>query len=173
MTMSRRQIVRAPRKSRQWALTMANGTLVSIGDSIVVNLLAGLRTEVGQQFTNLTASAIRLRLYCSFDATSGVGDRVEFAWGIIWATDNAIAAGVASLPDPRSDNADWMAHGSVQVISESALRGAPRHSLVVIDNDSMRKQRENNSSLIFIAVANAHDDALNVRVNGRVLFLLP
>jgi len=167
--------IRSPRRPRQWGITHSNGAIVAAtqAGSLLVNLSAGVEASLGQTMANWTVSAIRFNLDFLFQATAVVGDRVAFAWGIILATADAVGAGATSLPDPNTDDGDWIAHGgSVVVADVAAVISAPRDSKIVIDNNSMRKVRENNSRLMLIIRATLLDDPISVFVSGRTLFLL-
>ncbi len=176
--MTNRSIVRtrSVRRARQWAIVRFTTSVIGTTEAqkSVVDLQAALETDLGFNLNNVTASAIRLRLNYHFAAGSTVGDSVQFAWGIIWASDDAIAAGAASIQNPANDSADWMAHGGGFIVSESTAQHVPRggENHIVI-NDSMRKQRENNSSLIIVHSAQTVQSTLQIHCVGRVLFLLP
>jgi len=170
------RIPRSARRARQWAITSATGSLIAVTDAamIVFDLQSGLETDLGFNLNNVTASAIRLRISYNFQATAVVGDQVIGDWGIGWFQDDAIAAGAASLPRPENDSFDWMAHGHFHVVADvPAVKSRPRDGQEMILNDSMRKQRENHSTLAMIVSAQVLEDPLTVNLGGRVLFLLP
>jgi len=168
--------IRSPRRARQWAITSATGSLIAVTEAakIFFDLQSGLETDLGFNLNNTTAGAIRLRLTVEFQATAVVGDRAHGDWGIGWFQDDAIAAGVVSLPNPTNDSFDWMAHGHFDVIADAAaVKSIPRNAQQMIVNDSMRKQRENHSTLGMVVSASVLEDPVNVNLGGRVLFLLP
>ena len=174
MTMTRVR-TRTARRARQWAITQNSTTLAGAAhsDNAVIQLQSGLETELAFNLHNVTASAIRMTLDFHYlvGSTIGVLNRVVF--GIIWASDDSIAAGAASVPSPADDNADWMAFGGGSFISESVVAHSPRDSRFVISNDSMRKQYENNSSLVLVVSSPSFVDGIGLHIVGRILFILP
>jgi len=67
-----------------------------------------------------------------------------------------------------------MAHKALLLVNESTALNAPRFSHFEINSDSMRKQRENHSSLRLIVSATLLTSTqVQIFVGGRVLFLLP
>jgi len=106
-------------------------------------------------------------------ATVVAGDRAVGAYGITLVSADAFAAGPASLPDPTADDADWIAHGSFAVVSPvAAVVSQNQFAEIHIDNDSMRKVRENNSVLALIIRATTLDDPISIFISGRTLFIL-
>ena len=174
--MTSRNIIRAPRRARQWGiLPGANGTIAATTDAAMVafDLQADLEVDLAHTLNNVTASAIRLDLGLAFAAGSAVGDLVMFHFGIAWILQEAVIAGGAALPNPRNDHYDWMAHGSRLVESHSTGKNMPVGGQIEIRNDSMRKQRENHSSLTLVVTASLLEFSIQVFVSGRVLYLLP
>jgi len=163
------------RRARQWAIVRNTTSVIGTTEAqkAVIDLQAALEVDLGFNLNNTTCSAIRLRLNYHFASGSTVGDSVQFAYGIMWASDDAIAAGAASLPNPADDSADWIAHGGGFIVSESTAQHVPRGANQMLENDSMRKQRENNSSLVMITSAQTVQSTLQIHTVGRVLFLLP
>ena len=165
------------RRARQWGITITNGTLGSPAaetSKVVFDLQAGLEIDLDYNLNNVTASAIRLDIVLSFLTASTIGtDSARGAYGVIWAGNDVIAAGNEFLPNPVDDSADWMAHGGFQIFSESIVAHVPEGGHRIMENDSMRKQRENNSSLVFICSGAVVTHAVQVAVMGRTLFLLP
>ncbi len=176
MTMRRAlPAVRAPRRSRQWGITHANGAIVTATDagSLLIDLGAGLVSDLGADLVNATVSAIRLQFDLNFQATAVVGDRSVGAWGIIVITQSAFDAGVASIPDPTFEDGDWMAHGTWNVAADVAgAISRPRDGQIVLKNDSMRKMRQANKVLALKFRPTLIDDPISIFVSGRVLFIL-
>jgi len=138
------------------------------------DLQSALETDLASNLHNTTVSAIRLDIHLTFATTAVVGDRARIGWGMGWFQNDAIAAGVASLPNPLDDHFDWVAHGTREVICDvAAVISRPRDGLIEVRNDSMRKQRENHSTFGCVVSANNLSDTLLVTIGGRVLFLLP
>ncbi len=176
MTSRNRNIVRAPRRARQWALqTGQNGTVAaaSHAGAIAIDLFTSIEAELGMTLNNVTLSAIRLAVGCQFFDASTVGDRVMLHWGVTWVTQDAFDAGAVSMPEPNADNADWMAHGAVLLVSEATGIHMPRGGQFLVTSDSMRKQRENNSLPVIIFQASLSEHSIQIFLGGRVLYLLP
>ena len=166
-----RQIIRSARRARQWTIINQNTTLNSMGS--IVDLSSALETSLGSNLHNSTVSALRLTFDFHFADASTIGDRVLAYFGVMWATNDAIAAGVASLPDPIVDSADWIMHGTRLLVSGSTALHQPRNAHMDFFGDSQRKQRENNSSLVLIAKNQVSDHGVQLFIGGRVLFILP
>jgi len=164
-----------PRRPRQWGITHLSGSIIAATEaaSITINLSAGVEGSLGQTMSNWTISAIRLRLTFHNQATAVVGDSAFGAWGIALVGLDAFVAGPASMPNPAVDDADWIAHGSFSTVADAAaVVSSPRNSLVVVDNNSMRKVRENSQVLALIMRGTVIQDPVTVNISGRVLFLL-
>ena len=152
-TRTNRIPIRAPRRARQWAITNANVSLIGTAEAfrVGVDLLAGLELELDMQLHNLTASAIRLNVTYRMSGAQQTDEDVV-AMGIAWIPQGAIALGGASLPDPVTAHYDWMFHDIRMLKGEGAADQdtTPRNGFVEIRNNSMRKQRENHSTLALI-----------------------
>ena len=167
----RRPVVRGARRARQWTIINKNATLSST--TAIIPLQDTLETALGFNLNNVTVTALRLTIDLQFATASTIGDRVLTYFGVIWAGNDAIAAGAASLPDPTVDPADWIMHGTRLIISDSILIHTPRNAQINFFGDSQRKQRENNSSLVLLAKNQVSDHGVQMFVGGRVLFILP
>ena len=168
--------LRGPRRARQWGITSATTSLISTAEAarVRINLSTSLETDLGVRLNNVTASALRLQITATFQATAIVGDQAAFMYGVGWFTDNASSVGPTVLPDPVADNWDWMAHGGVSLVADvAAVISMPRFGSFLLENDSMRKQRENNSGLSILFSGITIDDPITIRVQGRTLFILP
>ena len=170
--------VRTPRKERMWGITNQNFTIAAAtaATMVAIDLLAALKTDVGYDLPGVTASAIRLNVLYRMTTAQGT-DEDTVALGIGWISDTAFASGGAALPDPSTDHFDWMFHDIRTLKGEGAadLDQSPAVAgFLQIRNDSMRKQRENHSTLALIVRATQLQSAsVQVFVGGRVLFLLP
>ena len=164
-----------PRRPRQWSIINLNGSVINAANPIVFNLVADLEAALSDIANNWTASALRLQMTVERVAGGSASDFAQLMWGVGWFNNQALAAGVTSLPDPRADNADWYAHGVYHwhASGTGARNADDANSQVLVRTDSMRKQRENNSSLVMVVAAVASDVAVQVIVQGRVLFILP
>ncbi len=173
----RNRIVRAPRKERMWGIVDANGSLIAATAAamIFVDAMTLLRADVGYDLPGVTASAIRLNIGYR-KTTAAIGDDDTVAMGIGWVSDTAIAAGGAALPDPSTDHFDWMAH-DIRTVTASTGSDADQmntEGFYTVKNDSMRKQRENHSTLgLVFRCTLLQSVSIQVFVGGRVLFLLP
>ena len=165
---------RSARRARQWSIQPGiNATMTTAGTAIAFDLQAALETDIGSNLNNVTASAIRLAIGCNFAAGATIGQRVMLHYGVTWVGNDALGIGELALPDPVDDSADWMAHGARLISAESALQHVPQGAQFELVSDSMRKQRENNSTLVLILSASLIQSNIQVFVGGRVLFLLP
>jgi len=168
---------RAPRKERQWQVIAASGSLLSATEAnkLVIPLSNPAETALGIISNNWTASALRLIMSVDRTGSGNAADVARLMWGVTWAGNDAIAAGSASLPNPVNDNADWYAHGAYawHASGTGARNSDDANAQVEVFSDSMRKQRENNTSLIFIISSSFQDVAVQINLAGRVLFLLP
>ena len=139
-----------------------------------IDLGSALEASLGYVLNNITVSAIRLLVSLDFQATAVVGDRVQGSFGISLVSRDAFGIGGTSLPDPSADNADWIAHGAFSVVADvAAVFSRPRNGQWLIENNSMRKMRENNSILCLSFRATLLDDPISIGTSGRTLFLLP
>ena len=169
------RVIRAPRRPRQWGIFTGNGVVTSVteANSLLVDLSAPIETSLGQNMANWTISAIRLLVSVQFQATAVVGDRATLSWGIILVSNTAFADGPSAVPNPANTDADWMAYGAVNVVSDvAAVISRPRDGQFLISNDSMRKVRENSATLAMVFRGTLIDDPISVFIAGRVLYLL-
>ena len=121
-----------------------------------------------------TLYRVRGQVFASLDP--GAAD--EFAiigLGMIIVTDDAIAAGKASVPDPVSDpEAGWLWYGMLSIgasdvtTNPGAAEGVDR---LVIDTKAMRKVRDNESLVFVQSVGSSNDQAgtYNLLAGLRVL----
>ena len=175
MTMVRRQIARPPRRPRQWGIFQNSLAIAAAAQAsnAVADLGAPLETALGYNLNNVTVSAIRLRMDFGYTVGSSIGDLTRLSYGILWVNNDAVTIGPTAMPDPGLDDADWIAHGGASFISDSVVAHRPRFSSVFINNNSMRKQRENFSSLMLIISIASFSFNVGVHITGRTLFLLP
>ncbi len=160
-----------------WGIVETNFTIVTAtaAGMVGVNLMAALQADVGYDLPGVTASAIRLNV--SYRQTGAMnGDDDVLSMGIGWVSDTAVTAGGNALPDPSTDHWDWMFHDS-RALTASGTADADqvaRNGFFTIKNDSMRKQRENHSSLTIVVRATIlQSTTVQVFVGGRILYLLP
>ena len=154
MTTGRRTFARTPRRARQWAIGPTVGGSIVVANQagqLTFDLLNGLETDLGMQLHNVTVSALRYNVSYRLTTAQSTDD-VTIAMGIGWVSQEAIDVGGTSLPDPSTDHYDWMFH-DVRTISGTGTTDQdemPRGAFWSIENNSMRKQRENHSSLVAI-----------------------
>ena len=177
MTTRNRQIIRAPRKERMWGIVSVNFSIIANTAAAMVSasLMAFLRADVEYDLPGVTASAIRLNVMYR-QTTAQSTDEDTLAMGVGWISDTAIASGGAALPDPSTDHFDWMFH-DIRTLKASGSTDSdqtPFNGQFSIKNDSMRKQRENHSTLSLVVRATLLQSAsVQVFLGGRVLYLLP
>ena len=178
MTSRNLPAVRSPRRLRQWAInTTSGGTIVAATHAgmLVMDLLDGLETDLGFELHNVTASALRYNVTYRGTTWHSTDDNTV-ACGIAWVGKDALAAGGVSLPDPSEDHYDWMFHDIRTMTGET---GTDQDSVAAngywkISNDSMRKQRENHSTLVAIFRATLmQSTSIQIFLGGRALVLLP
>ena len=162
------------RRARQWSVINVNGTLIA-ASTLLINLTSALEAALSINANNWTASALRLKMVVIRTASGNAADFNRLMWGVGWFNNDAVAAGAVSLPDPSVDNADWYAHGAYawHASGTGAQNEDAANTQVELVSDSMRKQRENNSSLMLIINSVEGDVSVQVFIRGRVLFVLP
>ena len=146
MTTRTRRFSPGVRKTRQWGLVNVTIAIISAAHAtaVAVDLQNPLETAIGSNLHNVTVSAMRILISMNFQATCVAGDQANVFYGVTWATNDAIAAGALSLPEPTTDHSDWIAHGNIHAIADTAgVIQMPRFGQQMLVNDSMRKQREN------------------------------
>ncbi len=122
-------------------------------------------------FGDFTVRRLLGKIWAISTRASEANSYDSFAYGVIVATNDAVAVGPTALPTPRNDAADWMAFGEVAVPQTSTGLVASSHPLhtEVIDNKSMRKVNENNQTLVLILSAEGAQDSILVQTQGRML----
>jgi len=176
VTRNRQRIV-APRKERNWGIANfdASISVATQAGSSVGSLSGELETTLGMSAHNWTASALNFNVWAHSVIAGAIWDRTELAIGIGWFNDDAIAAGSSSLPDPATDDADWMYHSFMEFAARDTVANARfvPYEGYQVRNRSMRKQREAHSSLVVIIRAVVLQRTTAVHFSGRTLFLLP
>ena len=169
------------RRRRQWALQrlQTNLTPAGGGGKDAVDLLAQYRTRMGISHTQgMTVAAIRGALYPQFAAAPAVLDAQEVFVGITVVSQDAFASGASALPDPATDDADWVWHNWMYVpaSSTSIVSAAWEGLRLDIHNKSMRKMEQANKTLVIVATnlnISGNDVTINVLGYTRTLLLLP
>ena len=176
--MTNRNRIRLPRMPRMWGVAIANGTIAvaTSAGKAVFNLQANLESDIGSTLHDATASAIRLNVNYRLQSAT-TGDDNTVACGIGWVNERAIAAGATSVPSPIDDHFDWMFHDIRTLSASRDVTDKDEQvlgSFMQIRNNSMRKQRENSSTLVAVFEAEVLESvALQIFLGGRVLFLNP
>ncbi len=160
------------RRARQWSVINVNASLAGAA-TVLVNLTTALEAALSINANNWTASALRLKLVVVRTASGNAADFNRLMWGVGWFNNDAVVAGAASLPDPSADNADWYAHGAYawHASGTGAQNQDQANTQTPVESDSMRKQRENNSSLMLIINSVEGDTTVQVFIRGSVLFV--
>ncbi len=173
-----RPVIRAPRRARQWAIRTVNTSIVAAthAGQTAIELLGILEGDLGQEFHNITVGALNFNVDYRL-TNSSAGDDTTVAMGICWVGQDAFDIGGTSLPDPSDDHYDWMFH-DIRTMSSSVgvtdVDEMVRNSHLVIRNRSMRKQRENHSTLVMIFRAILlQPTSLQIFIGGRSLVIFP
>ncbi len=172
-----RTLVRTPRRARQWAQRIANGTIIAAthAGQIAFNLLSEIETDLGYEQHNITISALNFNINYRLTA-SAIGDDTTVSAGVALVGEDAYGIGTTALPDPATDHADWMFWDTRTLTSTLASDGDEQvfNSQLEIRNRSMRKMRENHQRLVCIVRCTVlQPTSLQVFLAGRSLLLLP
>ena len=100
------------------------------------------------------------------------GDAVSVAVGLIIADDDAVAAGVASIPSPASDmEAEWLWHGFLLLKAQGTSTDQPGLTArLEIDSKAMRRVKSNTQCVFAAApVSLAGTPAVDILVGLRSL----
>ncbi len=129
------------------AIDLATGTKSLGGSALAITGPGTLVRTRGQVMLQLDAG--------------GIDERVLVCFGTILVTNEAFAAGAASVPGPFTDgDADWMWHGYLSV--SSGAEGAVIDSFLVdritLDSKAMRKSKSS-QTLCFVAEVASSQDA--------------
>ncbi len=178
-----RSFSRGARRKTQWS-RFGDTTGAGTGFPTYVGVAAGagaitsrgLVVGGGQGFVDEEVTIVRSigMIGVRHDGTSGVAAR--FAVGLYITRVEAIAAGVASLPDPQDDpDAEWLYYATGAVVGIGAAAGdraqEPLANLVFqFDTRGMRKLNTGEST---VWVAKAGTDAVEIVTAGRCLVKLP
>jgi len=170
MTSRNRVVVRAPRRPMSWVLSTAGSTPIAAGAVAAVDLLAS-RTDF--QRTDVTVTRIRGEL--ALTPQSDVDDTYQWFAGITVVNKQAAGVGVTALPDPETENADWLwfdgGHIFPAFYADSAgverVLALPRY--ISIDSKSQRKMHEENKSLQLIIKNDAASSPLEFMFVTRTL----
>ncbi len=108
-----------------------------------------------------TVMRLRGRFYAQLDI-GGVDERAVIAVGVIKVSDEALAAGVASIPSPDTDgDAEWIWHGYLIVSAgaEAAVVTDAMFDRVEVDSKAMRRFKASDSLAVVAEVCDSSDQA--------------
>jgi len=169
-----RAIARGPRRGSSWvASSIENSFTVLAAATAILDqlLIPAAVTSIGGQ-----ATVVRTRGLLIIESDSITATENPFgALGMAIVTEQAAAAGIASVPKPYAD-ADqdqwfvWVPFGVAQgVIGGASLDG--HTAQYVIDSKAMRKVEEGDAVVVVIENADAVG-GLEYNINFRMLFKL-
>jgi len=176
--MARQQFRRGPRRKTQWAgfgdeagtaalsslVTLVAGTPQIISQGMVVQGSLGLLDDE-VTITRMIGQFVGLLNAIAADAEA------EFAIGVLVARNEAIIAGVASLPSPEDDpDSDWLFYGQYHVAQPQASAIQGTISLNAIrENFDVRGQRIVKAGEAPVWIAESQTAGVKVGVGGRYL----
>ena len=166
---SRGRFIRPAAKTKQWiGAGLANMATVASSDQLLSSLNAAALA-----LRPFTIIRTRLELWYESDQAA-VTERPQGSFGMIVATDEAIAIGVTALPAPiGAENGDWFVYQGVattMVFLSSVGITTPSNSHYTIDSKAMRKVGANQDIAIMFSQRNATGAFL--RAEGRILVQL-
>ena len=149
----------------QYTSTVAHKEWASVADMHTsVDLAEGgtVLGTTGIQFA-LPATLLRMRglIGCQLNAQA-VNERALIVFGLIIVSDQAFAAGAASVPSPDADSdAEWIWQGSCWVSSgnEAAIVSDGLFDRIVIDSKAMWKAKPNDVIVLMGEVVESVDQA--------------
>ena len=141
---------------------IATGTATA-GNAGIINILAPA-----------TISRIHGHIFFQLDTTA-VDERVVICYGLIIVSENALGAGVASMPHPFTDaEVSWIAHGfaSVSSLAEAAVQPDALFTRVEVDSKAMRKVKPTEQLVLVVESVISVDQAgtWDMMAAFRVLF---
>jgi len=175
--MTRRQIIRAPRRARQWGITNQNVGIVAAthAGGVAIDLLNKLEGDLSAEFHNVTISALNFNVNYRL-TTSTTGDDNTITCAVMLVGEDAFNAGGVALPDIIDDHADYMFWDTRTLTSSRDVTDVDEqvfNSQLEIRNKSMRKMRENHQKLVMIFRATLLQSvSINPFIGGRALVIL-
>ena len=144
------------------------GSVTDIGD-----LLSNGETEIGHNFYDITVVRIRGIIHAD-PPSDNVDYEGYYSVGIGWFPE-----GISTFPSPAEDSYDWL-YQSFGYIRQLGKAGTDQTTITQdgihwdVDNKSMRKQREQHSTLRLVAQGNLSSAAtFGVSYALRTLVMLP
>ncbi len=160
---------RAPRRKTVWIGTAdQNDVAVGNGLSVIISSFAPDALAI------LKATVVRVRgRFTARPAAFTVTHDYSGAFGLGVVSDEALAAGAASIPRPFDDDdwAGWMVHGyySGHFEFDDATGLLIMDREIVIDSKAMRKVGPNET---LVWMAESAESAAQVNIQARVLMML-
>ena len=151
---SRSRVLRgsAPRRRMEWVTLVSTAMLSLAADTSTVGVFT-TATVVGAAIARLTSPTI-MRIRGSLTVRANVsGAAPPFAYGIGVANAQALAAGVASLPDAVADGDFPWLYWTFGIALDDAVGGTDEPARREIDSKAMRKLGSGDTSL-FISMVN-------------------
>ncbi len=145
---------------------VTNGSTAIIGQAIIIQGSSGL---VDEEFT-ITRMIGFMTAVINSTTSSAIG---SMAVGCLVARNEAVAAGVASLPSPEADpDSDWLYYASMVLRNpaNAETNGPVNGKITFFDVRGQRIVR-NGETLVWLASAN--DSNMVVAAAGRYLVKLP
>jgi len=167
-TMARRTFsARGPRVSKHWsgADTGGSGIVLTVTQALILFFVAA-----GDPFT-----VLRSRGNIFVTATPDAADDDDvIGFGIIVATDQAVAAGGASLPGPIADpDADWLWHQyvpmSARALTAYAGDAIGLNARVEIDSKAMRRGTTNQQTVLIGELSSGQFSSVIAHAGFRLL----
>ena len=177
MANQRRQM---PRRKTEWFGTLnaagANQTPLPIGtgSGVTTVLAQGLAQQAGSGASDQEVTITRTigNIYAALDGTGAAATGGGFAIGCLVVRAEALAAGVASMPNPESDpDVEWLYYTNGMLAREAADT-IPDSGLFRLHFD-VRGQRIIRSGSTIVWLGSARAVALNLGVSCRYLVKLP
>ena len=168
MPARRTQRVRAPRPPGNWAGAALTSQAIPANSKVLLVTFSPSADSVG-----ITLRRIRASFFVSSDQSAATeSPHGAVAMGLF--DDVAIAAGVASLPDPITniDDSLWVMYKAIHarfVFGFAVGFREPAGTVFEVDGKGMRKVREGKS--LGLIVANGHTtQGLSIQTNIRAFF---
>ncbi len=165
MAQRRGQRGRSYRPSTNWSFQASTAyAVLAANTKLIVAIFAPTLAQVGE-----TVRRSRCTLGIGTDQGAGIEEQIgAFAAGVF--SDEAIAAGAASLPDPITQGGDdyWFLYQPFMRKGMDSSAAAPTFTEYMIDSKAMRKV-EPGKSVVYMLVNSHATHGLEWSVNIRML----